>query len=187
MKNFLVGLVTVICVGFAAGSILYVTGAVDFDAIFEQIFADEASEDACYVRFMDDFFIIDEEGVVTNVSLNEPMDVPEIRDMMFYSLTKGEAVQAADEDIFEYVKDVCSLLNSYSVYVSYICVSDTGELTLYLNDDLSVMLGEDEDTALKIKDLRDLYSVLTEYKGVLYMQHADTDGTGYTFKVSSET
>ena len=180
MKNFLVGLLTVVCVGFAIGSILYVTDIFDPTEIFNKT---EEGTPSFYVRFMDDFFIIDENGTVMKSSLNEPTDIPEIRDMYFISLTEGETAAAADEDTLEYIKEVCSLLASYSIYVSYICV-DEDELTLYLNNDLSVLLGENEDTALKIKDLNSLYSVLIEYTGVLYMQDADTAGSGYTFKVS---
>ena len=182
MKNFLVALITVICVGFAAGSVLYATGIVDFDELLSG--KTEEKEASFYVRFMDDFFLIDEDGLVLGSSLNEPMDIPEIKDMMFYSITKGTAACAADEKTFEYVREVCSLLDAYSIYVSYICVSEDGQLTLYLTDDLSVMLGDDEDTAVKIKDLCSLYSKLVEYEGVLYMQNADTSGFGYTFKLS---
>ena len=168
------------CVGFAIGSILYVTDIFDPTEIFNKT---EEGTPSFYVRFMDDFFIIDENGTVMKSSLNEPTDIPEIRDMYFTSLTEGETAAAADEDTLEYIKEVCSLLASYSIYVSYICV-DEDELTLYLNNDLSVLLGENEDTSLKIKDLNSLYSVLIEYTGVLYMQDADTTGSGYTFKVS---
>lgn len=187
MKKILVVLFSVFCLGFASGSVLYVTGAVDFDAVIEALLSSDEADDICYIRVMDDFFIVDENGIVSEVSLNEPMDVPEVKDMLFTSLSKGKSVAAADEDTFEYVQNVCSLLNSYSVYISYITVNGSGEVTLYINDDLSIMLGDEEDTEAKIKDLRDLYNVLLDYKGVLYMQHADTAGTGYTFKVSSET
>ena len=180
MKNFLVGLLTVLCVGFALGSILYVTDIFDPTQIFNKT---EEGTASFYVRFMDDFFIVDENGIVLRSSLNEPTDIPEIRDMYFSSLAAGEAAQAADEDTLEYIKEVCTLLLKYDIYISYICVSDD-ELTLYLNNDLSVMLGENEDTDTKIKDLDSLYSVLIDYTGVLYMQDADTSGFGYTFKVS---
>lgn len=182
MKNFLVGLFTVICLCFAAGSIVYASGAIDLDEISYNRSTDGTA--AFYVRFMDDYFLLDKNGFVLGTSLNEPDDIPEIENLLFSNLTVGKTAEADDEDDLDYVMEVCSLLREEDISVSEIYVED-GEITLYLASDLSVMLGDDEDTDVKISDLKSLYSDLMEYSGVLYMQEADTDGSGYTFKVSS--
>lgn len=184
MKNFLVGLITLLTIGSAALSILYVTGIYDVTSLFRNT---NDGEGTFYVRFMDAYFLLDDDGVVLRCSSTQPEDIPEVQDMMYYNFVVGEVAAAKNEETFTYITNVCDLIDRYSVSISYISVSEDNEVILNINGDVSVNLGsEDEDTELKIKDLKDLYSKLTDLSGVLDMTEADTDGVGYTFKKSAE-
>lgn len=183
MKNFLVGLFTLLCVAFAAGSILQVTGVIDIENIIARIKNESPEGSVFYVRFMDSFFIIDEAGNVIANTLTAPTDIPEVQDMKFNDFILGEAAAPADEALMDYVINVCTYLESASLEVSYISASD-GTVTLYFRDDLSVMLGENEDTALKIDELKDIYVEMEEYSGTLDMEVLDSGRVGYTFKLA---
>ena len=186
MKRFLITIIIILCLAAGAGAALQLTGTVDFGEYLNR--KDNESEAAFYVSFMDDYFLMDSSGIVLMSTLSSPEGIPRIENMRFNSFTVGCEADAKSGSTFDYVQEVCSLLDAYSISVSYIDVSDDGSLTLYLEGEkFSVVLGENEDTDIKIKDLNSLYSSLMEYEGgILYMTSADTNGQGYTFKEISD-
>lgn len=181
MKRAGIVILVIACLAGVSFAALKLTGVFDTGLFSGKDKGDEADE-AFYVEFMDDYFIIDTEGIVLSCTGTEPAQIPLVEDMMFNSLIVGERADAASESSFEYLQTVCSLLDEYELSVERINVSD-GEITIYLTETLSVCLGENEDTDVKIRDLRSLYSNLIVYDGgILYMTTADTGGQGYTFK-----
>ena len=181
MKKAGIAILVIVCLGGGAFAALKLTGTLD-TGLFSDNDADDAADAAFYVEFMDDYFIIDTDGIVLSCTGTKPDGIPLVEDMMFNSFIVGERADAASESSFEYVQTVCSLLDEYSLSVEAISVSD-GDITIYLTETLSVSLGDNEDTDIKIRDLKSLYSNLIAYEGgILYMTTADTAGQGYTFK-----
>lgn len=186
MKRFLIIIAVLVCIGAGTGAALQLTGTVDLREYFNK--EEDSAEAAFYVSFMDGFFVVDTQGEVIMSTLSEPGDIPQIENMKFNSFIVGKEADAKSSGTLSYVLDVCSLLKAYSLYAGTIEVSDDGELTMYMEDGaFTVILGENDDTDIKIRDLYSLYPNLLEYEGgILYMTSADTNGSGYTFKAASD-
>ena len=180
MKKAWVIIVIILCLGGGFFAVLKFTDIIDTD-LFSGDEAKEA-EGAFYVEFMDDYFLIGEDGTVLGCSSEEPDGILLVENMMFNSLVTGKKADAASESTLEYVQEVCSLLDEHELSAAGISVSD-GQITILLTDTMSVYLGDDEDTDIKLRDLKSMYSSLMSFDGgILYMTAADTDGQGYTFK-----
>ncbi len=171
--------------GFAA---LLFSGRV---VIFEdrEVLEDEISEvSTAYFLYGKTYVFVDSEMTVTGGFSKEPSNyIVEITGLSFTKLVVDEKAEAENESYLEYAVSVAQALKENVLTdIEEISVSEEGEITLYAGD-ITIRLGEDEDTTEKITDLSNFYDKMSGLKGTLDMTELDTSDQGYAFKVAEDT
>ena len=134
-----------------------------------------------YVEYMGGYMLIDGEGYVIGSVLEMPEDIPEINGVSFSNIIVGEKLEPEDEAAFEYARKIVKNLNKNEVFMNKIYVSSDLTASMYINN-VRVLLGEDNKTEDKIKEMSDFYDDFKDLSGTLDMQELSTNNLGYSLK-----
>lgn len=134
-----------------------------------------------YIQYFGTNMYFDKDGIVTESSDVVLEGVPKITGIKFDYIVLHSKIPVDDERLFNNIMDITQLLDKYQIKVDRIFISDTMEMTLYL-DEVKVELGKSDNINEKIIDLNDMMENLQGLSGTLDMREYDSADEGYTFK-----
>lgn len=134
-----------------------------------------------YIQYFGTNMYFDKDGIVTESSDVVLEGVPKITGIKFDYIVLHSKIPVEDERLFNNIMDITQLLDKYQIKVDRIFISDTMEMTLYL-DEVKVELGKSDNINEKIIDLNDMMENLQGLSGTLDMREYDSADEGYTFK-----
>lgn len=141
-----------------------------------------AAERVGFIYYADTFLVLDENGVVCENTSVRPGDIPEIAGVDFKSLIYGKKAVPEDETALSYVYKVAFSLDKHGIEPDQIRY-DSRMITVQLGR-LEIRLGKNDKTEDKINDLNDFIDKIAGADGVLYMQNANANNYGYTFRAN---
>lgn len=134
-----------------------------------------------YIQYFGTNMYFDKDGIVTESSDVVLEGVPKITGIKFDYIVLHSKIPVEDERLFNNIMDITQLLDKYQIKVDRIFISDTMEMTLYI-EEVKVELGKSDNINEKIIDLNDMMENLQGLSGTLDMREYDSADEGYTFK-----
>lgn len=136
------------------------------------------------IEYMGNYMYFDKDGMVVESSDEILEGIPLISGLKYDYLILNEQLPIQNESVFDMLLDISQMLEKFEISVDKIYVSEDLDVTLSIGN-VKVNLGS-SDLNEKLSDLDDLYDNLDGYSGTLDMTELDTDGSGYTMKVSKD-
>ena len=171
-----------VCV-IAACVVLYLTGVIKLP------FGDKAekkqtstSPAVFYVEYMNTFMLVDNGGTVIGSVQEMPEEIPEVNGISFSNIIVGEQLIPEEEAAYAYARKIIDALKKNELYMREIYISTDLKATLYVNN-VRILLGEDNKTEDKIREMRDFYEDFKDLSGTLDLQELSVNNIGYTFKL----
>ena len=177
MKKIFV--ILLICI-LAAATIAVVKKTVDGNAKNTHDEAEQLDSPLVCVFYANTFLSIDKNGMVCENNASKPADQPVVEGVEFTKLNYGKKAQTADEDALEYVLKIAMCLNKYQVEADRISYADR-KAVIHIGK-LDIELGKNDKTDEKISDLSNFVDRLIGGDGTLYMQNANANNYGYTYR-----
>ena len=111
-----------------------------------------------YVKFLDAYLCIDEEGYVIEESSQKRLQLPEIEGLSFTQFVVGEKLPLTYHEQLAVVREMVTILNKYEFteQVDSIQVSNINQIHLYVNR-LNVIIGNIRDFDKKVKYLIEVH------------------------------
>ena len=178
-KKTLVIIITAAAVCVIAVCVLFLTGVLNFPFLQQE---PEEPEAEMYLEYMDEYLLIDRDGVVIGSTSEAPASIPKINGIDFTSIVVGEVLIPQNEEAYKYAKRIVNALKKNSLSMREIYISSDLEASLYIND-ACIFLGEDNKTEEKLNELRDFIDDFKDLSGTLDMQELSVNNLGYTFKI----
>lgn len=184
MKKSTVIIISVVAVCVIAACVLFLTGVLKFPFLSEKQETEQQSAES-YVRYMDSFMLISSNDDVIGSVAEQPADIPEINGISFSQIIVGQPLVPGDEKAYQYAKKIVESLKQNELSVQQIYVSADLEATLYVNQ-VRILLGTDNKTEEKLKELREFFDEVKDLNGTLDMQELSYNNLGYSFKKNPE-
>ena len=140
----------------------------------------DASVSLVCVFYANTYLSLDKDGCVCENTASKPQDIPVADGLDFTSLTFGKQAQCSQNGALDYVLKVAMCLSKQQIGVDKISYKDR-MITIYKGQ-LEIQLGKNEKTDEKISDLNNFLDKIESERGVLYMQNANANNYGYTFR-----
>ena len=134
-----------------------------------------------YVEYMGGYMLIDADGYVIGSVLEKPEGIPKVNGITFTSIIVGEELVPAEQEAYDYAKKIVKNLEKNAVYMDEVYISSDLTATMYINN-VRVLLGVDNKTEDKIKEMSDFYDDFKDLSGTLDMQELSTNNLGYSLK-----
>ena len=182
-KKVLIIIIVIILIAAAVTGVLMWRGVISFGKGTETV-SDEKTAVA-YVANQEEYLTIDISGEVLAILTEAPTDIPKITGIEFTNAGVGNVLDWDNTDDFNYAVKVIEALADTNITINEIILDDSGQLTL-VSGDLKILLGDNEKTEEKIRDLNDFISELSGKKGTLNMKEVN-DTLGYSFRPEQET
>ena len=181
MKKKIIFIVILICV-LAAAAFLFIRHTMpgNKNADTEAEMSRTAQDSIVCVYYANTFLSMDRDGYVCANTSSRPEGIPSAEGLDFTSITFGKQAQCSQNGALEYVLKVALDLSKQGISIDKILYSDR-MITLYKGG-LEIQLGKNEKTDEKISDLNNFIDQLEYQSGTLYMQNANANNYGYTFR-----
>lgn len=137
-----------------------------------------------YIEYTDSYMLVSAEDQVIAVSDERPEGIPEISGVSFSSIIIGQTLTPTDEAAFSYAKKILDAVIKSNLGIGEIYITSDLQAIIYVNN-VRILLGDDEQTDEKIKDLNDFFDDVKDLSGTLDMKELSHNNSGYTFKVSA--
>ncbi len=177
------GIIAVIAIAFAliVFCILFLTGVIKINLKSNKNSGPEISRGIAYIKYMNAFMVISDEGDVL-ASLDEaPNGLIEIAGISCKSIVVGEKIDPNEKNEYKYALKLIDNFKKSSMSADKVYISSDKTASVYV-DKVKILFGKDEDTEEKIRDLRDFYTNLKGLDGTLDMSVVSENNAGYTFK-----
>ncbi|MBR3243443.1 MAG: cell division protein FtsQ/DivIB [Parasporobacterium sp.] len=178
-KKVIIIIISVAAVCIIAACVLYLRGVIRLP--WGQSETPEPKAEM-YLEYMDEFMLIDSNGVVIGSTSEPPEGIPKINGIDFPTIIVGEKLAPENEEAYAYAKRIVNALKKNSLFMREIYISSDLEASLYIND-VCIFLGADNKTEEKLNELRDFIDDFKDLSGTLDMQELSVNNLGYTFKI----
>ncbi len=182
MKKSVIIIISAAAVCVIAACILFLTGVIKFPWRKEPAAPKKA---AFYVEYINTCMLVAADGVVIGSTDEPPADIPEVSGISFSKIIVGEELEPTDPHTYEYARKVIDSLTRNTVFVNKVYISSDLQATMYINK-VRVLLGADDKTEEKIRDLRDFYEDMKDLSGTLDMQQLSVNNHGYSLRPDKE-
>lgn len=144
--------------------------------------AAQTQESLVCIFYANTYLSIDSNGVVCSNNSQKPDGLPCLEGMEFSKLTFGKPAQSTDKAALDYALKIASCLRKHEIEADSISYSNR-MASIHIGK-LEVKLGKNEKTEDKINDLSNFIDKVLGSDGVLYMQNANANNYGYTFRAN---
>lgn len=180
-RRNIVPIIIILAIIVAAAGVLFLTGTFKFKQ------ADNRSSNRtamAYITSGNSIIVINSDGIVLKKSASLPSGVPEFTGLEVTSSDVDEEIECSDQGGLSYLMSIAGYLIQYDIPVTEINYSDEYEATVYSNN-IKILLGRENKTGEKIRDLNDFYDQIKDLRGTLHME-AVNENIGYTFKQEAD-
>ena len=127
------------------------------------------------------FVSVNKAGQVTVISFEATENLPKLSGLGFAVFETGDFLVCERESDFSYTLKAARDIQDYVLPISEIIIDENGEITL-IYEKVKVLLGADDATDDKLRDLGYFIDKLKGMKGTLDMKKTGSSSMGYTFK-----
>ena len=178
MKKRTIIIISAAALCVIAACVLYLTGVIRFPGREEE---SVPQKPVFYVEYINTCMLVDADGTVTGSAAEAPTDIPKLNGISFARIIVGQELIPTDPNTFEYGRKVIDALSRNGVFVDEVYISSDLQATMYIGK-VKVLLGVDDKTDEKIRDLRDFYEDLKDLSGTLDMQQLSVNNKGYSLR-----
>ena len=164
----------------AAGAFVFVRGRVQGRESTAGNESDRKQGAVVCVYYADTFLSIDNDGIVCGNSSQKPEGQILTDGIDFLKLTYGKKAQTVEAGALDYVLKVASCLQKHDIQADRLSYADR-MVNIYIGG-LEIQLGKNDKTEDKINDLSNFLDKIPGGSGTLYMQNANANNYGYTFR-----
>ena len=179
MKRTTIIIIAAAAVCVIALCTLFLTGVLKFPGGKKKEESPKKAE--LYVEYMNECMLIDHEGYVIGSVSEPPADIPKVSGITFSSIVIGEKLAPQEEEAYEYARRIVDSLQRNSLPISEVYISSDLQATLYVNS-VKILLGVDNKTEEKIREMRDFFDDFKDLSGTLDMQEIGYNNLGFSFK-----
>lgn len=179
MSKKLIIIISAAAVLVIAACTLFFTGVIKFPWPAKQ--EEKPKDAALYVEYMNACMLIDADGYVIGSAAEPPADIPKVSGITFTSIVTGEKLMPQEEAAYEYAWKIVDSLKRNALPISEVYISSDLQATLYVNS-VKILLGTDNKTEDKLREMRDFYDDFKDLSGTLDMQELSSNNLGYSFK-----
>lgn len=158
---------------------LFFTGVLRFPWLKKQ--EEKPREAVLYVEYMNAYMLIDKDGYVIGSAAEQPTDIPKISGITFTSIIVDEKLEPLEEAAYNYAWKIVDSLKRNALPITEVYISSDLQATLYVNS-VRILLGADNKTEDKIREMRDFFDDFKDLSGTLDMQEVSNNNLGYSFK-----
>ncbi len=180
MKKRTIIIISAAAVCVIALCALFLTGVLKFPFPLKQK-EETPKEAAFYVEYMNAYMLVDAEGYVIGSAAEQPTDIPEVRGLSFSSIVVGEQLEVQEKAAYEYAWKIVDSLKRNALPIREVYISSDLQATMYVNS-VKILLGADNKTDEKLREMRDFFDDFKDLSGTLDMQEVSTNNLGYSFK-----
>ena len=179
MKKSTIIIISAAAVCVIALCTLFLTGVLKFP--WGQKKEESPKKAELYVEYMNECMLIDHEGYVIGSVSEPPTDIPKVSGITFSSIITGEKLKPQEEEAYGYARRIVDSLQRNAIPISEVYISSDLQATLYVNS-VKILLGSDNKTEEKLRELRDFYDDFKVLSGTLDMQEIGYNNLGFSFK-----
>ena len=179
MKKRYIVVLILICF-IAAAAFMFIRGRVQGNENAAETETVQMGSAVVCVFYANTFLSIDKEGYVCNNSSRKPDLLPAVEGVEFTKLAYGRKAQTADDGALDYVIKVALCLEKHGIEADSIYYSNR-MISINIGK-LEIQLGRNDKTEEKINDLNNFLDKVIGSSGTLYMQNANANNYGYTFR-----
>jgi len=140
----------------------------------------ETGDSLLCVFYANTYLSMDMNGIVCANNSYKPEHIPIAEGVDFTRLTFGKRAQPVENRALEYVIKVAACLEKHGIEADKIIYHN--RMITVCAGRLKIELGKNDKTDDKINDLDNFIDKLSGMSGTLYMQNANANNYGYTFR-----
>ena len=137
--------------------------------------------EVAYIQAQGTYIYFDREGVVMQTSEQIYEDIPEVSGITVDEVTLYERLKVTDEEKFDDVVTLASVLNRENLIPDEIRYSTRDELIVIFGN-LNVIMGDGTDLEGKVTALKSILPNIEEEKGIIYMEDYSEDSQTVTYR-----
>ena len=164
----------------AAAAFFFVKGRVQGFENAENAENIQTGSGVVCVFYANTFLSINDDEIVCDNSSQRPSGLPVVEGVEFTKLVYGKKAQTVESGALEYVLKVASCLEKHGIEADNISYANR-MVNIHIGK-LEIQLGKNDKTEDKINDLNNFLDKIIGSSGTLYMQNANANNYGYTFR-----
>lgn len=179
MKRKGIFVVIIIALCLIVFCVLFLTGVIKINLNSNK--SPSKKHAMAYVKYMNSYMLVSEDGYVVASEKEAPNDLPEISGISYKSIVVGEKIEPNEQKEYKYAIKLIDNFKKNSMLTDTVYISSDKTATVTIKK-VKILFGKDNDTEEKIRDLRDFYNELANLDGTLDMTELSENNAGYTFK-----
>ena len=178
MKRGTIIFIVAAAVCVIAACALILTGVIPFPWLKKET---AQKQPILYVAYTDSCMLVDDQDVVIESTPEIPEGIPRVSGISFSSIIVGKKLVPVEEAAYQYARKIVEALSRNNLFANEVYISSDLRATIYVNN-VKILLGTDDKTEEKLKELRDFYEDLKDLSGTLDMQELSQNNIGYSLK-----
>lgn len=178
MKKPVIFIIAIAIVAVVTCGALYFTGMLKLPFLEKK---PEEKQPVAYVEYIDLYMLIDDEGTVTGSVSEPPEDLIKISGLQYSDIIVGERIAPKNDGAVVYALKIVENLKKNNIPAWEVYIAEDKTAVIFAGN-IRILMGHDEKTEEKLRELRDFYDEVIVLSGTLDMQELSHNNIGYSFR-----